>query len=139
MPLPSKQQEIYEYLLDDIRRYYYPGARLPTERIYAQRLGIARQTLRSTLKRLQEEKRIAREKSGTYVLDEGTGSRPNTKDNPGPVHVLLPCPDFTEATNDSSIINQQNLIRGAMRAAVEYGTQVVTIPVSETNKPEDIT
>lgn len=138
MPLPSKQNEIYATLLNDIRQRYYPGAKLPTERIYAQRLGVARQTLRSSLQRLADEKRIVREKSGTYVLDETTGHRPSMKDNPGPVHVLLPCPNFLEATNDSSIINQQNLILGAMRAAVEYGTQAVTIPVSESNNPDDI-
>ncbi len=138
MPLPSKQNEIYACLLNDIQDRYYPGAKLPTERAYARQLGVARQTLRSSLRRLEEEKRIVREKSGTYVLDENTGRCPGRKNNPGPVHVLLPCPDFMEMSNDSSIMNQQNLILGAMRAAVGYGTQVVTIPVSETNNPDDI-
>ncbi len=137
MPLPSKQEEIYTYLLNDIRDYY-PGAKLPTERLYAQRLGVARQTLRSSLQRLEAEKRITREKSGTYVLDEATGRRPEAKCDRGPVNILLPCPDYTESVNDSSVISHQSLIRGAMRAAVEFGTQVVTIPVSETNDPDNI-
>ncbi len=29
------------------------------------------------------------------------------------------------------------MIRGTISAAVEYGTYVVTIPISETNNPED--
>ncbi len=138
MPLPSKQKAIYEYLISDIRDHFYPGAKLPSELEYCKRISVARETLRSTLRRLQEEKWIVRNKSGTYVCDRATGICPRISGGPGPVHVLVPCPDYTFVAGDSSVYSHQKMILGAMQASVRYGTQALTIPVSETNHPDDI-
>lgn len=135
--MPSKQKEIYQYLADDIRKFYYPGAKLPNERNYAERLGVARKTLRYSLQRLEEERRIVRRKTGTYVLDEETGRCPQAREA-SPISILLPCPNYTEAANASSVVHIQDVIRGAMRAALEAGTRVVTIPVSENNDRDNI-
>lgn len=138
MPLPSKQKTIYEYLIADIQDHFYPGAKLPSELEYCRRIGVARETLRATLRRLQEEKRIVRNKTGTYVCGRATGLCPGISGGSGPVHVLVPCPDYTFISGRASVYAHQKMILGAMQASVRYGTQALTIPVSETNNPDDI-
>ncbi|OQA82015.1 MAG: Bacterial regulatory proteins, gntR family [Lentisphaerae bacterium ADurb.Bin242] len=138
MPLPSKQNELYERILDDMRRNYYPGALLPSEPGYAESMGIGRSTLRKVLTRLEAEKKIQRTHSGTYVLDEATGTCPKFQSTERPVYVLLPCSNYMDAIDKYSLDITRQFISGAMRAAVETGRQIVTLPVSETNRDNSV-
>ena len=137
MAYPSKQKQIYSILDNEFREKFYPGARLPSERDYAERLGIARRTLRFVFDRLEEENRIVRNSRGTFLRDERNDAY-GRQDVKNPLTILLPCPDYLDASEHSSAYTHSQMILGAMRAAVEAGTHVVTLPVSETNNPEDI-
>lgn len=138
MPLQSKQNELYERILDDMRKNYYPGALLPSEPKYAESLGVGRSTLRKTLSQLEDEKKIQRTHSGTFVLDEATGTCPKFQSAERPVYVLLPCSNYMDAIDKYSLNITRQFISGAMRAAVEGGRQIVTLPVSETNRDNNV-
>lgn len=136
MAYPSKRDQIYKALCGEFQEKFLPGAKLPPERDYARQLGVARKTLRFVLDRMEQENRIIRNSHGTFLRDER-----NCFDSPEqeePVTILLPCPDYLVVSGYSSSYAHRQMILGAMRAAVESGTYVVTIPVSETNSPEDI-
>ncbi len=137
MVYPSKQNELYETLNRLFLEKYYPGAKLPPERELAHQLGVARRTLRFTLDRLEEEERIIRKVQGTFLTAAGDGV-PEAGNAENPVSILLPCPDYIDAANSSSVYVHTQLIRGAMRVAAEHGTHVVTIPVSDTNDFDNI-
>ena len=64
-----KKDLIYEHLKREILdRTFYPGMRLPTEKILARRLNIGQVTLRSALARLEAEKLVKRiPGKGTFV------------------------------------------------------------------------
>ena len=131
MAYPSKQAMIYQRVSTDLEQCA-PGARLPSERNYARQLGISRKALRVTLDRLTVENRIRRTPQGTFVLSL------DRTDEPGPVTLLLPCPNYLDSEICTSGYIHQQALLGAMRAAVARGTRAVTIPVSETNDPENI-
>lgn len=137
MVYPSKQEQIYRTLCCEFREKFHPGAKLPPEREYAQQLGVARRTLRSVLKRMAQENRIVRNTHGTFLRDERIRYYGHTEWKE-PVTILLPCPDYLQISGHSSCYALTQMILGAMRAAIEYGTHVVTIPISETNSPDDI-
>lgn len=134
MPLPSKQNELYERITADLCKNYSPGMLLPSELKYAQMLGCGRSTLRKTLNILQEEKKIRRTHSGTYVLDEATGSCPKFDSVEKPVYLLLPCANYIDAIDKYSLAITREFFSGAMRGAIECGRQLVTLPISETNR-----
>lgn len=133
MAFPSKQKAIYDRLVREIAERYPPGAKLPPERALAARLGIARMTLRGAMARLAREGRIERNVRGTFA--SGENPPPALGEKRRIVHVLLPCPDYTVRSGASSCSAVRSLIRGAVRAALRYDAQVVTIPVSDTNDP----
>lgn len=134
---PGKQETIYQIIAEELREKYYPGAKLPSERDYALRLGVARRTLRFVLDRLTEERKIIRNTHGTFRCDGQTESHPSSVQKE-PLTILLPCPDYLAVSGYSSTYTHQQMIQGAMRATVEYGTHVVTLPVSDTNDPDQI-
>lgn len=137
MAYPSKQDQIYKILCGEFQEKFYPGAKLPPERDYARQLGVARKTLRFVLDRMEQENRIIRNTHGTFLCDERNSCYGHTEQKE-PVTILLPCPDYLDVSGYSSSYAHRQMILGAMRAAIESGTHVVTIPVSETNSPEDI-
>lgn len=138
MPLPSKQHELYNRVTADLRENYFPGALLPSEPKYAQILGCGRSTLRKTLDVLQEEKKIRRTHSGTYVLDEATGSCPKFDSAERPVYLLLPCANYIDVIDKYSLFIMRKFFSGAMRGAIECGRQLVTLPISETNQDNHV-
>ncbi|MBQ9772766.1 MAG: GntR family transcriptional regulator [Lentisphaeria bacterium] len=137
MPFPSKQKKLYEQLLEELQRYP-AGSKLPPERILAQQFGVARMTLREPLDRLVREHRIIRKRAGTFILDPESGELPSAPQKNKNIHILLPCPDYSVSSGYFSYLVTTECIRGAMKAAVRYGSQVITIPVSQTNEQEKI-
>lgn len=137
MPFPSKQKILYDRLLKEVLQNSPAGTRLPSERTLAANFRVARMTLRETLNRLAQEKRIIRRRTGTFVLDQETGTLPSDKKKSN-VYILLPCPDFSVSAGYFSYKITTECIRGAMNSAIRYGAQVITIPVSLTNNPEQI-
>ncbi len=125
---------IYSFLMKKIRKKNHPGDRLPAEALLAAEIGVARRTLRYTMSRLAAEGIIDRTNHGTFI--RGSHGVPEQPDEP--VSILVACPDYITASGFYSSYLTQQMIRGTMSAAVEYGTYVVTIPISETNNPEDI-
>lgn len=137
MPFPSKQVELYQKLTEMLARYK-AGSKLPPERELAKMLGVARMTLRETLDVLVQERRITRKRTGTFVLDRESGELPSLPQKNKNVYVLLPCPDYSAILDDYSYKIATESIRGAMKAAIRYGGQVITIPVSPTNDIDKI-
>ena len=137
MPFPSKQVELYQKLTELLIRYK-AGSKLPPERELAKMLGVARMTLRETLDVLVQERRITRKRTGTFVLDRESGELPSLPQKNKNVYVLLPCPDYSVSSGYFSYLVTTECIRGAMKAAIRHGGQVITIPVSRTNDIEKI-
>ena len=143
MPLPSKQEELYEKVRGDLREKYSPGMTLPTEPDYAKILGCGRTTLRKVLSRLQEENLIRRTHRGTFVLDPASPSSRQTKntekrEEERPLFMLIPCTQYTEKVDDFSLSIHHQVMAGAMREAINGGSHLVTLPVSESNKSNGI-
>ena len=137
MPFPSKQKDLYRKLQEELERYA-PGKKLLPERELAQKMGVARMTLRETLNVFVQEHKIIRKRTGTYVLDQESGELPSASQKNKNIYILLPCPDYSVSSGYFSYLVTTECIRGVMKAAVRYGSQVITIPVSQTNKPKEI-
>ena len=91
MPLPSKQNMIYSLMIKKIRDNYKPGDKLPSEVQLAAGIGVSRQSLRSTLSRLEEEGLIRRTNRGTFVRDTVVETMPGKI----PFIFLSPAPIIT--------------------------------------------
>ncbi|MFJ3903889.1 GntR family transcriptional regulator [Streptomyces sp. NPDC090025] len=66
-------------LRDDLtQRRISPGTRLPSERLLAHRYHVNRQTVRSALQLLREERLVVTDRRGTYAADAGHEPRPHT-------------------------------------------------------------
>lgn len=138
MPYPSKQKELYSILLQLIEANYPPGSKLPTERLLAQKAGVARMTLRKALDQLVFEKRIVKKPRGIFVADPDTGLIPHEDREKTLIHILVPCPDLFIKIDNIAYNLVRDMIRGAMKVAVRYGTNVVTLPASENNDSKNI-
>lgn len=130
MPLPSRQAELYEKVLADIRERYLPGSILPGEPEYARKLGCGRTTLRKVLFRLAEEGRISRTHSGTKILNMRDMARSAERS----IFLLVPCSEYVDRIDSISLSALQQFISGAMRGAIANNRQLVTLPISETNR-----
>lgn len=131
MPLPSRQDELYKKILEDIRERFLPGSILPGEPEYARYLGCGRTTLRKVLSRLADEGRINRTHSGTKVLNVSVSDCPAAE---RPIFLLVPCSEYVERIDSISLNTLQQFISGAMRGAITNDRQLVTLPISETNR-----
>ena len=138
MAFPSKQKVLYEQLDQELRKSYSPGDRLPAERVLAAKYGVARMTLRGALERLVRERRIVRRWNGTF-LPGGRNEKSAAYDrNDSRIYVLLPCPSYASVSGFYSYMVITAFLRGALKAAVRRGFHVLTIPVSQTNEPDEI-
>lgn len=135
MPLPSRQDELYEKVSSDLRERFVPGSILPGEPDYARQLGCGRTTLRKVLARLAEEGRIARTHSGTKVLNVEPVSQ-TASDRP--IFLLVPCSEYVDRIDSASLAALRQFISGAMRGAIANGRQLVTLPISETNRDNQL-
>ena len=132
MPLPSKQEMIYTYLLEMFQGDIPQNGRLPSENELAARIGVARRTLRYTLQRLENEGFIVRTNHGTFLRSKVK------KKEIQPITVLVPCPDYLAATGYWSSFLIHQMLLGAMESAVRAGTYVVTLPITINNNPNDL-
>ena len=137
MAFPSKQKILYEQLEQELRESYSPGDRLPAERVLAAKYGVARMTLRGALERLVRERRIVRRWNGTFLLGRRNDAFAVNNLNDSRIYVLLPCPYYAELSGFSYMVITA-FLRGALKAAVRRGCHVLTIPVSQTNAPDEI-
>ena len=131
MPLPSRQDELYEKVCSDLKGRFVPGSILPGEPEYAKELGCGRTTLRKVLARLAEEGKISRTHSGTKVLKTDSSAQTTEK---RPVFLLVPCSEYMEKIDSISLRELRLFISGAMRGAIANGRQLVTLPISESNR-----
>lgn len=132
MPLPSKQEMIYSYLLKMFREETFKNGKLPSEIDLAARIGVARRTLRYTLAHLENEGIIIRTNHGTFLKKQ------HRKTESIPITVLVPCSNYYTASGYWSSYLTHQMISGAMEAAVKAGTYAVTLPITINNDPSQI-
>ncbi len=137
MAYPPKIEKLYCKIKTLLSEQYFPGAKLPCEREFAPQMGVSRKTLAKVLSRLAEEHKVMRDNTGTYVYQEKK-SPFFRKEEQEPVSILLPAPDYTLACDFSSRYAHDRTIQGALKAALKYGARVVTVPVTESNNPDEI-
>ena len=132
---PVRRLKLYEALKADIASgAYLPGSFLPNEFELAEKYGYSRDTVRSMLAMLEDDKLVE--------LLKGKGRRicpGNVKKAQVPLTFLLPCPDFfSETFSHVSAQNARRLLKGVSQIAFEYDCRVETVPVSPTNNAHEI-
>jgi DNA-binding LacI/PurR family transcriptional regulator len=135
MRQPVKILEIYRKLKKAIEDGIYPaGVFLPNETILARNLGISRNTLRSALKKLAEEKLIDRMCSkGTMVCNTGR------KSLQVPLTFLLKCTDYiSDIVRHPDSQYMSRMLAGFSQVAYEFNYRAEIVPVSPTNNEHDI-
>ena len=135
MRQPIKIMAVYQDLKKAIQDGVYPaGSFLPNETAFAERLKISRNTLRSVLTKLADEKLVERMcPKGTMVCGKG---RENFQT---PITFLLPCADFiSDATQLTNSEHTRQMLKGVSQVAFEHNWRVQTVPVSPTNYRHDI-
>ncbi|MFA7231296.1 MAG: GntR family transcriptional regulator [Victivallaceae bacterium] len=135
MRVPVKRQKLYEALKKDIASGFHPAAGiLPNEFGLAGKYGYSRDTVRSALSMLEDEKILE--------LMKGKGRRicqPEVEKPQVPLTFLLPCADFlSETFLDVSAQAARRILKGVSQIAFEYDYRVETVPVSPTNNEHDI-
>ncbi|MBN2643217.1 MAG: GntR family transcriptional regulator [Victivallales bacterium] len=128
--LSGKKENIYKELINwmDSGRYE-PGAQLPREIELVEQFGVARNTLRQVLSKLEDEGRIVRiKKRGTFVRGE--------KALP-PLTLLIPHPYIFDSSEASGGFFRQ-MMNALTITCTQLGTRVETIPVTFDNKPESV-
>lgn len=126
-----------ETIFSDLRRNIItgitpPGTKLPTELELAIQYGVARDTLRDSLKKLEAEGLIERIKSrGTFVR------QPKKDSGERIISFLIPYPEYLQ-NRPFTFSNFSDLFYGAVRAASQEGWRVQTIPFSKTNDNREI-
>ena len=134
MRQPKLATDMYHKLKREIEHGIYPfGSFLPNEAALAEKMGISRNTLRSVLTRLADENLIER------ISSKGTRVCVQPVVNNQVITLLLPCLDFftSEETNES-VCSTRLLLNGIAQIAFEHKFRVETVPVSPTNRIDDI-
>lgn len=128
MRRPKKALKIYHSIRNDILKRRLPAGALLAKREvdFAEHLNVSRDTLRHALGMLEEEHLIRRVKGQGSFISE---SIPRTK-----ITVLLPCAG--SVSNYSGFLADQ--FSGAMEEAQKHSCEIETIPVSPTNRLDDI-
>lgn len=110
---------------------YEPGHKFSTEPELALELGVSRKALRSAFAMLESERLIERRpREGTFVTRWPKTESPS-------IYFLLPCANL-ELTGRVPSTNINESMGATLQAAVEQGAQMVTIPVSRSNRIDDI-
>ncbi len=113
---------------------YAPGEKLPTELELSARYGVARGTVRESLKRLEEAGYLERVKSkGTFIRQPLHSSNEDKV-----ISFLIPYPSYIRMCSDVTFLHFSQALYGAIRAASENGWRVETVPFSRTNNNSDI-
>lgn len=113
---------------------YAPGEKLPTELELSARYGVARGTVRESLKRLEEGGYLERVKSkGTFIRQPSHSSNEDKA-----ISFLIPYPSYIRMCSDVTFLHFSQALYGAIRAASENGWRVETVPFSRTNNNSDI-
>ena len=133
MAHPPKVPKLCDDLKCYIAMHCRPGRRLPAERTLARIMGVSTRTLGTALRKLVEEKRIARNTHGTFVCDAEISTRTDES-----LTLLLPSSDFAFSCVPVSRLANQQMISGALAAARKYRRRIVTIPVTDSNNRDDI-
>jgi DNA-binding LacI/PurR family transcriptional regulator len=132
---PVRRLKLYEAMKSDIvSGVYLSGGFMPNEFELAVKYGYSRDTVRSALAMLEDDKLVE--------LLKGKGRRicpANVEKAKVPLTFLLPCPDFLCET--ASFVNAQmtrRMLKGVSQVAFEYDCRVETVPVSPTNNAHEI-
>lgn len=113
---------------------YAPGEKLPTELELSARYGVARGTVRESLKRLEEAGYLERVKSkGTFIRQPLHSSNEDKV-----ISFLIPYPSYIRMSSSVTFLYFSQALYGAIRAASENGWRVETVPFSRTNSNSDI-
>ena len=134
MSYPPKMAKLCSDLQCYIHMHCKPGDKLPSERVLSKIMGVSSRTLGTAMRKLVEQRRLIRTPRGSFVIDENNLSTQEDE----PLTVLLPCTDFSFNKDTVSSLASQLLIRGALAVSKKYHSRVVTIPVTESNDPDDI-
>ncbi|MFA6104178.1 MAG: GntR family transcriptional regulator [Victivallaceae bacterium] len=132
---PVKRLKLYDAMKSDISSgVYLSGGFLPNEFELAEKYGYSRDTVRSTLAMLEDDKLVE--------LLKGKGRRicpANVQKVKSPLTFLLPCADFiSETTQFSNSSHTRQMLKGVSQVAFEHNCRVQTVPVSPTNFIHDI-
>ncbi len=132
---PTKRNRIADQLRLKIRSgAYIPAERLPTEPLLAREFGVARETLRGALQLLDREGLIQRiPGEGTYI----TGKSARVLTNRDLYH-LIPCSDYFIHSDYQTRVRTSEMLSGCLSEAVRMNAHVITLPVSPTNREEEI-
>ena len=133
MAHPSKIDNLCASLRSYIDLNFRPGAKLPAERVLCKIMGCSSRTLGIAMRKLVEEKRIVRNTKGSFVWSEAFRLKSEEA-----LTLLLPCSDFSFAGNSYSRLGNHLMIRGALTAAKKFQRRIITIPVTDSNDPDDI-
>ena len=134
MAHPPKIAKLCSELQCYIDMHCKPGDKLPAERVLCKIMGVSSRTLGIAMRKLVDAHRIIRNPRGSFVIDENSIAVQADE----PLTVLLPYTEFSFNKDTVSSLASQLLIRGALTVAKKYQRRVVTIPVTESNNPEDI-
>jgi Bacterial regulatory proteins, gntR family len=107
---------------------FVPGTRLCSDAELAEKYHIHRHTVAEGLKTLANEGLLERApRRGSIV----TGRHKE------PVYLLIPCPCFLDENNNSAVFIRR-LYKNLHLQLMSKGVSVITVPMSPTNNPDDI-
>jgi len=129
---PVKRLKLYEAMKSDIASgVYLSGAFLPNEFELAEKYGYSRDTVRSALAMLEDDKLVE--------LLKGRGRQICRANAKVPLTFLLSCTDLLSETFPGAAAQiVRRMLKGVSQTAFEYDYRVETVPVSPTNKEHEI-
>lgn len=132
---PVKRLKLYKEMKSDIASgVYLSGTFLPNEFDLADKYGYSRDTVRSVLTMLEDDKLVE------LLKGKGRQICPVPQDKiRQPISFLLPCTDFmSESSSDIAAEVASRMLKGVSEVAFEYDRMVQMVPVSPTNNAHDI-
>lgn len=134
---PVKRLKLYEAMKLDIAAGVYANeAFLPNEFELSEKYGYSRDTVRSALAMLEDDRIIE------LLECKSKGRRicpVDVRKTAIPITFLLPCPNFISDTILSPYSQHTHqMLKGVSQIAFEHNCRVQTVPVSPTNYPHDI-